>query len=67
MIDCARMRVYFGPTDADSFFVQGVCQGEPWFVILAMKAYKSLTKDCVRYLASVVISTSSELGIHNIL
>ena len=31
-----------------------------------MKAYKSLVKGCVGYLASVVTSTSPELGVHNI-
>ena len=38
LIDYARRRVYFGATDEESFFVQGVCQGEPKFVISTMKA-----------------------------
>ena len=43
MINCARRRIFFGAAEARSFFVQGVLQGEPKFVISAMKAYKSLS------------------------
>ena len=67
LIDCARRRIFFGTAEAGSFFVQGVRQGESKFVISAMKAYKSLSKGCVGYLASGVISISLELGVHNIL
>ena len=47
--------------------MQGVCQGEPKFIISVMNAYKSLAKGCVGYLASVVTSTTLKMGIHNIL
>ena len=58
LINYARRRVLFGAADAESFYVQGVRQGEPKFITSAMKAYKSLTKGCVGYLTSVVTATS---------
>ena len=46
--------------------VQGVRLGKPKFVISAMTAYHSLAKGCVGYLASVVVSSSLTLGVHDI-
>lgn len=64
--DCTRRRVYFDSTGEGSVFLQGVRNGEPKLLISTMKAYESLAKGCVGYLASVITSTSPELGIHDI-
>ena len=43
--------------------VQGTRLGEPKLVFLAMKAYHYLTKDCMGYLANVVVSSTSTLRV----
>lgn len=65
-IDCAKKRVLVECSGEGMCFVQGARLGKPKFVISVMKAYRSLAKGRVGYLASVVVSSSSTLGVHDI-
>ena len=66
MIDYAKKMVQLDCPWQGLCLVQGVRPGEPKQEIFAIKAYRSLAKGCVRYLASVVVSSSSILRVQDI-
>ena len=66
LIDCAKKRVLVECPIEGRCSMQGVREGKQKFVISAMKAYHSLAKGYVGYLAIVVVSSSSTLGVHDI-
>ena len=66
MIDCAKKRVQLEYPGQVFYFVQGVRPGELKQVISAIKAYRSLSKGCVGYLASIVVSSSPIVEVQDI-
>ena len=67
MINCAKKRVLVECLEQGLCLVQGVRPGEPKQVISSIKAYRSLVKGCVGYLANVVVSTSPTSRVQDIL
>ena len=66
MIDYAKKGVLVECLVQGLCLVQGVRSGEPKQVISAIKAYCSPAKDCVGYLASVVVSSSPTLRVQDV-